>query len=245
MEVLLGSETLQLRSENAYYFLCAWLLQTPRLSDEDESRALYKQLLPLLRFQHMSLDFLGTVVSACPYANAPGLLSYIFRCSTTLRTTPRAFAKRKGVNVGSKDRGRGDLLCTFKSKLELADLLPMKSETRTHKHLGLALGFLVGVSVRHTANGTMGVYVFAKMPFWEGFDIEGGIERGAGFEYSMKLGNDKACNGRKHFSHWGSMSWGRHDYFDNPWAEVVCPDSPYFPGGVLEVELTLKPLTQD
>jgi len=75
MEVLLGSETLQLWSENdAYYFLCAWLSQTPRLSNEKERRALFQRLLPQLRFHHMSIDFLGAVVSACPYANASGLL---------------------------------------------------------------------------------------------------------------------------------------------------------------------------
>lgn len=96
MKVQLGSEALQLRSENdAYYFLCAWLSQTPRLSNEKERRALYEQLLPLLRFHNMSLDFVGVVVSACPYAGAPGLLPYILSRSTTLRTIPVISQKKK------------------------------------------------------------------------------------------------------------------------------------------------------
>lgn len=36
-----------------------------------------------------------------------------------------------GVSMGDKDRSRSDLLCTFQNKFDLADLLPLKSDTRS------------------------------------------------------------------------------------------------------------------
>jgi len=110
MKVLLGSETLHLRSENdVYYLLCAWLPPSQHLSDEQERCTLFVKLLPLLRFHHMSQDFLCSVVSACPYANATFLLPDIMRCSHARRTAPSSLSKedREDAKMGSKDRSKG------------------------------------------------------------------------------------------------------------------------------------------
>lgn len=134
------------------------------------------------------------------------------------------------------------MLCTFRSKLELADILPMKGYTNAHKFLGLAVGYPVTLDVAHNSKGTVGLYVYVGMPSWQGFDIEGGIRRGAGFEFSIKFGN-RDCNGKAYFSYSVHSSWGIFDFLQKSWTEVVCPNSPYFPGGMLEVELTRKPIT--
>lgn len=108
MKVLLGSETLQLRSENdAYYLLCAWLSQAQCIPDEPERQTLFKQLVLQLRFHHMSPDFLCAVISVCPYANASGLIPYIMRCSQALRIPPPARTKAKGLKWGFDDRSKG------------------------------------------------------------------------------------------------------------------------------------------
>lgn len=120
----------------------------------------------------------------------------------------------------------------------------MKSDNRLHKHLGLAFGFPVGVYVAHHEKGTVAVYVFVYMPYWQGFDVEGRIERGAGFNFDIEVGV-KTISGKHFSSDKGSTaSWERHDFFAQPWEEVVCPDSPYFPDGVMAVELTMTPITR-
>jgi len=89
--------------------------------------------------------------------------------------------------------GAGVTCCAFRSKFNLADLLPLKKAPlepeRLHKHLGLALGFPVAVEVCHEEQGALGFYTRVGSPFWEGFDVKGRtIERCVGFEFSMKLG---------------------------------------------------------
>jgi hypothetical protein len=179
MEVLLKSETLQLRSENdAYSLICAWLSQSPHISKRD---AVFKQFLPLFRFHHMSRDFIGAVVSACPYADAYNLLPYIVR---------RSHPRRKTL----KDRSMGDLRYIFKSQLELADLFPLRSDPgkprRVHKHIGLAWGFPVSVHVTYEVEGTMGLYVDVDFPFGHVVEVEEEDERYAGFVFSIKAGEE-------------------------------------------------------
>lgn len=182
MKVLLGSEELQLRSENdAYYLLCAWLSQSRRLSEEDDRQALFKQLLPQLRFQHMSHDFLCSVVSACPYANVSGVQSYIIRCSHALRNASRAFAEERDADVSSKNRSRGSLKCIFDGEFELAVLLSDYGRSNACKYIGLAVSFPVAIYVEHEAEDTLGVYAHVGMPSAQGYDIKGGIKRSAGF----------------------------------------------------------------
>jgi hypothetical protein len=116
-KVLLGSETLQLQSENdTYYFLCAWLSQAQCISDETEHQTLFKHFLPQLRFHHMSHDFLGAVISDCPYASASGLFPYIMRCSHALRVASLALTKGKSVKSDSGNRSKGHPEYTFKCK---------------------------------------------------------------------------------------------------------------------------------
>jgi len=38
----------------------------------------------------------------------------------------------------------------------------------------------------------------------------------------------------------GVRGWGWRSILGKQWAEVVCPNSPYFLGGVIAVELTFK-----
>jgi len=54
--------------------------------------------------------------------------------------------------------------------------------------------------------------------------------RRAGFKYSLNRAGDKTW-GKEFFNR--NYSWGWAIYFGKPWEEVVCPDSPYFPDGVL------------
>eukprot|EP00624_Nannochloropsis_granulata_P006579 evm.model.NODE_49489_length_41668_cov_28.749687.3 len=251
MSILLGSDKLQLRSENdAYYLLCAWLSQSKRISDQKECRVLFSRFLPQLRFQHMSKDFLNAFVSACPYANAPGLLSYILRHSHARLTLPRNLhdSHKKLVRMGKKDRSMGDLPCTIKSKLDLQDLLPLKLKKapevpeRVSKYIGLASGFPVAVQVNRDAKGVFGIYVYVGMPVWQGLIVDGGVESRVAFECWVKT--RKTTNYLGYLFN-GKGGWGWPDFFGKPWEDVVFPNSPYFPDGVMTVEVTMKPIKRD
>ena len=299
MEVLLGSDTLQLRSENdTHYLLCAWLSQSSRLDrekgqkdkteeeqeegeeeqedeeeekavaaeeeggeveesadddseDEDEEeerdkdRAILKQLLPQLRFHHMSHDFLCMVVSACPFASA---LPYIMSCGHALRTMPGASAIRTDVKRSKVDRSTGNMKCIFWNEIDLAELMSLEDlfpgpTLTAHKYLGLAAGFPVAVQLKHESQGTVGMFTHIGMPPWLGFNIPGGVGRGVCFEYSLALKGRRGKVCESHFTR-ESRSRGRTDSFGKPWKEVICPNSPKFPDGVIAFELTLKPITQ-
>jgi len=251
MSILLGSDKLQLRSENdAYYLLCAWLSQSRRISDQKECRVLFSRFLPQLRFEHMSQDFLSAFVSACPYANASGLFSYILRYSHARLTLPRNLhdSHKKLVKMGKKDRSMGDLPCTLKSKLGLQDLLPLKLKKapevpeRISKYIGLALGFPVAVQVNREAKGLFGIYVYVGMPLWQGLSVDEGRESRVAFECWVETGKKTNYLGYL-FNGKGSRGWP--DFFGKPWEDVVFPDSPYFPDGVMTMEVTMKPIKRN
>lgn len=108
------------------------------------------------------------------------------------------------------------------------------------KYLGLATGFPVAVRVDRATDGTMGIYTHVNVPLWLGlgFKIEGGAERCAFFEYSV-LATGREKRGMNSFK--GMSGFGRRNFFGKPWKEVVCPNSPHFPNGVMAIEITMEP----
>lgn len=112
---------------------------------------------------------------------------------------------------------------------------------RLHKYLGLAWGFPVAVQVCHEEKGTVGVYVHVVLPRWQGFVVEDRIERCVGFkEISLKVGEQTRTLDKLVYN--GKQGWGRLDSLEKSWEEVVCPNSPYFPGSVIAVEMIFKPV---
>jgi len=242
MEALLGSDKLQLRSENdAYYLLCAWLSQSERISDEGSRRTFFKRVFPQLRFHHMTEDFFGAFLSACPYTrslDSDFLLDNLMSRSVARRTLPLILpdSQRKTIKMGEKDRSTHNLMCTFVSRFDLLDLLPLKKAPgqRVHKFIGLASGFPVAVSVQREGKGTMGLYVFLGMPRGKG-RAERAIEDHAGFLVRLEAGGV----GKTMANMFQGNGWGWQDFLGMPWEEIVYENSPYFPNGVITVGLTM------
>ena len=70
---LLTSEAMQLQLENeAYALLVAWLRHSPHAQGKRHAHS--KELAPLLRYHHMTADFLANVMTTCPYMLESGLL---------------------------------------------------------------------------------------------------------------------------------------------------------------------------
>jgi len=191
----------------------------------------------------MSPDFLCSVVSACPYANASGLLPYIMRCSHVLRTASRTFAEERGADVGGKNRSRGSLICIFNGKIEKTVLLSDDEQVDAYNYIGLAVGFPVAIHLVQEAKGTVGLYAHVgiplSMPPGQGYDVKGGINCSAGFDYLLTVA-PKSWFAERFFD--GVHVCGWEDFSDRKWGEVIFPDSPYFFNGELAVQLTMTPI---
>ena len=215
------------------------------VEEEDDWQVLFRRLVQQLCFHHMSHDFLCSVVSACPIANASGVLPYIMCCRHVLRTVPRTL--QRGANVGNKDRSMNNLECILTSEFKLADffrVVTVKEEPYKvciNKYVGLAVGFPVAMCVARAPTLVPILYVHVGMPPWHVFDVEGGMKRCAGFEVTLKLGGQVRAT---EFLFDGVQPWA-WKVFRKPWETVVCPSSPYFGNGVLTIRLTMTPVKKE
>lgn len=158
-----------------------------------------------------------------------------------MRTAPLALAKKKCFDMGSRDRGIGQPEYAFQSNFGLADLQSLQQApqkpSRAHKYLGGVAGFPVAVLLKHEERGMMGAYIHVKMPPWQ----ESHVRRSACFVHSLKLEQIEEAT---YDFFVGLSSRGWFDFFNKPWGTIVCPDSPYFPKGMLAVQLTMRPSTE-
>ena len=59
--------------------------QSPHVTDDAQRLQLFKELAPLLRYHHMTADFLASVVSQCPLIKASGLLPAVMHAALVQR----------------------------------------------------------------------------------------------------------------------------------------------------------------
>ena len=108
-KLLLASESLQLFSENeTYALLRAWLYQSPHVAGRTHRAALFKELAPLLRYHHMTADFVASWVSQCPLMRKSGLLSYVVLSAFVHRKACARVLKEGEVTGGPANRGEKD-----------------------------------------------------------------------------------------------------------------------------------------
>jgi hypothetical protein len=236
----IGGDALQLKSENdAFTLALAW---AAGLSKEDRKGA-WERLIPQLRFQHMSLDFLGGVVGDREHdAYAPQLHEHVMSamCFKALKPNMTRFstsgAKAVEGLLGEKDRaGDGQAIYELKGHLELEDCLASKEGSSKATKLGIARGFIASLELKKMEQGTVGLYVAVLRPggkranYKSLADVKvtryrleaGGLESVATVPLSLQ--------GR-----------GKADFFGRPWDEVVREGSELFPGGRLEVKVKLQ-----
>lgn len=68
-------------------------------------------------------------------------------------------------------------------------------------------------------------------------DLVEGPDRAAGFSFSIATAG--VCYRANNLFMGG---WGWADFYDKPWEEVVCANSPHFPSGKCEVTVTMTRL---
>jgi hypothetical protein len=228
MAALLGSEGLQIKCEDEpYSFLCSWLNQRPKC----DWQALFKSLLPHIRFEHMTSAFLISVVSRCPAVNQiRESWSYILRRS-------HASPEEKRAN-----RGKGQKSWTFSTSFSLQELAGLEKDVNVYKYVGIAGGFPVYVNFKHTDEDTMKAYVGVRMPRRGNLVWEGEPEPLVTFSYSVTVAGGSALQrirkGANAFD--GRSGRGWNDFFKKPWQEIVVDGSPYLVDNKLNIEVTME-----
>jgi hypothetical protein len=240
MERYLGSDALQLKSENdTFTLVLAWMEGLC----ECEKKEAWARLIPHLRFQHMSLDFLGGVVNHpehdayAPQLREQGMLAL---CSKALKPNMTHIATPNLTDVegllGEKDRaGDGQLIYELKGHFELRDCLALREGVSKTTTFGVAKGFLIKPSMKKSGEGTVGLFVAVTTQ---------GLKRAADISLTdVKVARLKIDAGGKSWTHnlaFQNHGWGVNDFFGRPWGEVIREGSDLFPGGRLEVKVKLQ-----
>jgi hypothetical protein len=241
MERYLGSDALQLKSENdAFTLLLAW---SEGLSNKDR-RAAWARLIPQLRFQHMSLDFLGGVVNHRDHDTyAPQLREQVMSaiCFKPLKPNITRLGNhclKEALDrlVGEKDRaGDGQPTYEFTVHFELQDCLALKEGTSMRTKLGIARGFMTTVELYKMQESTLGIFIYVYRP-WANLGPDVSVGDAKALRYRIEAGNRQGLS-IVPFARWGM---GKANFFDRPWGEVVREGSEFFPGGRLEVKVKLQ-----
>lgn len=145
---LLTSEALQLQSENeAYRLLQERLMYVSRRAAGPASRdAVYKDLAPLLRYPHMTPDFLLNVVAACPMRVRSGLSSV-----TMGRAARAALVEDRGV-PSSEARWQ------IEASLSLEEVMQLEPGGLRNKRWGLVAGYRIAMAISRDKDAdTLGV----------------------------------------------------------------------------------------
>ena len=222
MEALLASDALHVTTESEVYTLVGcWLYQSPFAGAYDgihtvtvaDCPPLFERFVELVRFQHLSLEFIGNVVTACPLANESSLLPSILRPSLVTRETDREkLSKKSGPGSVPPDRGRGGPGCTYTSTLYPADLFPLNKDAALYRCMDLVDDYFYRIQAGRQSDKDLpqatsfGIYVFVVMPVWQVKTWEGCLSRSASFEYRLRAGISEWGWSEHAFD--GKMGWG-------------------------------------
>lgn len=233
METLLASNALHVSTENEVYTLLgSWVHQSQFGAAYDGIHSvsvtgclpLFERLVKFVRFQHLSLEFIGNVVTACPLANQAGLLPSILRSSLVTRETePRLVAKNGGTGSVPLDRGRGGTGWTYTSTLKLTDLLPLAKSENLYMSFGLVDDYPLVIKSKREAGKqeetSFGFSFNIIMPVWKAKEWEGCLSRSASFEYRLRV--EIVEKGWYEHLFDGKFGRGYRNLFEKTWEETT------------------------
>jgi hypothetical protein len=238
---LLMSEGLQLQLENeTYYLLVSWLQRSPHAKDKKKAMDLFKDLAPVLRYHHMTPDFLGNIVSQSGWMKESGLLPSVLRSALGQRNASALLLVTEGVTRGKGDRGLPTLEASWEiqTSFTLEEVTALQSNKSIRKWCGLVAGYPAALGVMWDKDkDTLGAFLRVSMPAVD--VVEGGPAAGVGLKFDLTL---SPAVKKSQFTHFFTRteSCSYPNVFEKPWAEVVCEGSPHFPGGKLEIKATVQ-----
>ena len=233
---LLASEALQLQSENeAFILLVAWMEQSPNVTDDAQHLALFKELAPLLRFHHMTTDFLANIVLGSGHVHRSGglMLPVLHLALVQREASPPALREERAIQ-GSMNRGVVPSLASWelKATFTLEEVAALQQGARIMKWCGFVAGYLADLyAERKKETDTLALHSFISIP--KPFNVpkytselEGALSEGVCLHQAWTLPpNIKKTTSRIY----GNIAWGWADVFGKPWAEVVREGSSHFP----------------
>jgi hypothetical protein len=189
---LLGSEALQLQSENeAFALAVAWVKQS-ELCPEDDKQQVFEQLVPLLRYHHMTPDFLAIVVSDCVYLQSSDLLLPVLRAAMYQRNVSVKLLDEKEVGRGGRDRSvpPAEAVWEVSASFTLEEVAALERGSGSRKWCGLVAGYEAVFSVRrHNSEDedALSFYFGLDLPVPTDYKLEGGPQAGVGLMVDMTV----------------------------------------------------------
>lgn len=247
MSSLMMSDKLECSTESeAYYLLCAWLSQSSDVKRlYGGNGALFHAFSGMLRFQHMSLNFLACIVSCCPFALQSGQMASLLRSGLVLRDDgSKRVAVQNKTDVCFRDRGKGDGSWTFEAKILLEDVVKLEKGQNLLKVLGLAPALFYFLRFQYNGKNCLCPYTQFEMPFLQGKRLKGELSMmwNIAMQGSVCLGPYRTPT--KDF--YSSKAWGELDAFNGrSWEDVISEGSPFFTNGEMAVTIILKAKGQE
>lgn len=244
---LLESEGLQLQFENdAYALLVAWLRQSPHAQKKRRRAELFKELAPLMRYHHMTHDFVINAVSTCPLMNESGLGLSVMRSAFVQRDASPVALERRHVERGLSNRGVAPSSASWeiKASFTLEEVEVLEPGGTIRKWCGVVAGYPAALQmqrVQKDGHDTLGAYLLIDMPKDKDAPIPG-PKAGVMLKYNMTLTPNVKTSLSHHFA---GQGWGWPNVLGKPWAEAVREGSPHFPNGKLEIKATMKMLVKE
>lgn len=240
MRALLESDKLQIGlEEEVYYLLGAYLHQSPLVPEANRMKC-FKELVKMIRFHHISVDYLANVVTCCPLAYSSGMAPSFLRSALVYRDANKRVAKEREIDLGAIKREIAPQEWIFSAKILMADLIKLENNDNDKgsifQYVGVAGGYPVALCLKREKD-KLAAYVHPLMPRLPAEPFDECLGRRVGFFFNLKLSS-------KEFLFEGLMNrtgWGRSDWFNRPWDEVVCENSKEFNDKKeLEVALAMK-----
>jgi hypothetical protein len=238
---LLASEALQLQLENeAYHLLVTWLWRSEHVKDSEERQALFREMAPLLHYHHMTLDFLGNVVSQSSLMEKSGLLGRVLQSALAHRVSPAVLAENDVARGRNRGVAPSEACWELKETLSLEELLKWDGEEGKDVASGLVAGCPMGLLFQRDRHGMLVIDLAVDIHLSDRW-MKGGAKAGLGVNVELSLSGDTIVH-RSLFM----QTLECYEIFSNKaWAEVVYEGSPYFPGGKLELKATVKLATKE
>ena len=255
---LLKSEALQLQSENdAFPLLRTWLRYAWHTKSFGTVRRLFDELAPLLRYHHMTPDFLANVVLVCYYMKESRVREAVITSALSQRNAAplTAIEQARGAKLGSGDRGvpLSAACWELKASFGLREIALMELNESRRCWCGIVAGYVAFIAVTrgHTdehdkeedIEDTLGVFLaiqFEDDGEGPGAGLAGGPSPGVGLQFTMTISPDISDVYGPYFCMKTLPACGSTDSLDKPWAEAVYEGSPHFPDGKLEVKVIVK-----
>ena len=202
----------------------------------------FKSLVKMIRFHHISSDYLANVVTCCPLAIASGLIPSFLRSALFCRDANKRVAEVCEVDLGAGMRVKACEEWKFSTTFLLVDLMKVEKGGQLWKVVGLAGGYPVRVCLQQEKEN-FAAFVRPLMPCLA-VEPEECLGRHVGFSYKMQVGSIERSLERL-FS--ADQGWGWPNLFvGRSWDKVVCENSEDFNDKKeLEVVLTRKKLEKE